>query len=75
MVNNSVQASSIIQFYIEEDGIHAELEIGMDSLNALKNLLPNEIYTYYGFSSRGGLQKQKFFQMIISRSFNHWIIL
>ena len=61
MVNNSVQASSIIQFYIEEDGIHVELEIGMDSLNAFKNLLPNEIYTYYGFGEEPFAQRQKHF--------------
>jgi len=61
MVNNSVQASSIIQFYIEEDGIRVELEIGMDSLNAFKNLLPNEIYTYYGFGEEPFAQRQKHF--------------
>ena len=35
MVNQSMRADTIIEFHVEEDGIDADLEIGLDSLRVL----------------------------------------
>ena len=44
MVNRSVESSAIAQFYIDERGVRVELEIGLDTIPAFANLMPDGIY-------------------------------
>ena len=48
MVNRSVEASNIAQYYIDERGVRVELEIGLNSIDAFRNLLPDAIYQRLG---------------------------
>lgn len=48
MRSQAIEASSIIQYYIDEQGIRAELEIGLNSVNAFRNLMPDAIYRQLG---------------------------
>ena len=45
-------ASTIAEYYVEEDRIRLELEIGAADLEAFRNLLPDEIYQKLGHPSR-----------------------
>ncbi len=61
MVNQSAKASSIIEFYIDEDGVRTELEIGLDALAAFKNLLPDPIYQELGYGNEPLAQREQLF--------------
>ncbi|MEH6569189.1 MAG: hypothetical protein V7709_08945, partial [Halioglobus sp.] len=49
MQSQAIKASTIIQYYIDEKGVKVELEIGIESLEGFKNLLPDEIYQQLGY--------------------------
>ena len=49
IVNKAMQASSIAEFYIDKQGVRVELEIGINSLEGFKSLLPDQIYQNMGF--------------------------
>ena len=62
IVNQSMLASSIVEFYIDDEGVTAELEIGLNVLPAFKNLLPDEVYQKLDFGSEDEEQRrQEFF--------------
>ncbi len=44
IINKSMLASNIIEFYVDDEGVTAELEIGLDSVPLFKNLLPDGVY-------------------------------
>ncbi len=48
MRSQAVEATSIIEYYIDEQGVRAELEIGLNSVNAFRNLMPDAIYRELG---------------------------
>ncbi len=50
MVNRSVEASSIAQYYIDEQGVRVELEIGLNAIDSFRNLMPDAIYQKLGHS-------------------------
>jgi hypothetical protein len=45
-------ATTIAEYFIEEDRVRLELEIGISDLEAFRNLLPDEIYGRLGFEAR-----------------------
>ena len=45
-------ATTIAEYFIEEDRVRLELEIGITDLEAFRNLLPDEIYGRLGFEPR-----------------------
>jgi hypothetical protein len=49
MRSEAVKASAIIQYYIDEQGVRVELEIGLPALKGFRNLLPDEINRELGF--------------------------
>jgi len=61
IVNQSMLASTIIEFYIDDKGVTAELEIGLESLPVFKNLLPDEVYQQLGFGNEVSLLRQRAF--------------
>jgi hypothetical protein len=61
IINKSMLASSIIEYYVDDEGVTAELEIGLDSLPLFKNLLPDEVYKQLGFGSEKSLSRQQEF--------------
>jgi hypothetical protein len=46
--NQAMRASTIAEFFIEEERVVAELEIGVSDLEAFRLLMPNEIYERLG---------------------------
>ena len=44
-----MKATTIAEFYIEEEGARVELEMGLSALSAFRNLLPDPIYQHLGF--------------------------
>ncbi len=51
MVNRSVEASNLAQYYIDERGVQLELEIGLNSLEEFRNLMPDAIYRDLGYGN------------------------
>ena len=49
MRNQSVEASTIVQYYVDEQGVQVELEIGIASVDDFRNLMPTGIYREMGF--------------------------
>jgi len=50
--NQAMKASTIAEFFIEDEQVRVELEVGMDDLPAFQNLLPDSIYEKMGFAPR-----------------------
>jgi hypothetical protein len=50
-------ASTIAEFYVEDDGILLELEIGPEDLQAFRNLFPDEIYERLGHPPRAATER------------------
>jgi hypothetical protein len=42
-------ASTIAEYYVQDGGVTAELEIGLSNLEGFRNLLPDEIYEKLGY--------------------------
>ncbi|MEP1471923.1 MAG: hypothetical protein ABJK20_09060 [Halieaceae bacterium] len=51
MINRSVEASSLAQYYIDERGVQVDLEIGLSSLEDFRNLMPDTIYRELGYDA------------------------
>ena len=47
--SQAMKASNIAQYYIEDQQVRVELEIGLESLPAFRNLMPDGIYREMGF--------------------------
>jgi hypothetical protein len=45
-------ANTIAQYYVDAQGVRVELEIGLDDLDAFRNLLPDDIYQRLGHAAR-----------------------
>jgi hypothetical protein len=60
-VNQSAEAATIIEFYIGEQGVRAELEIGLDSVEVFKNILPDAIYQQLGYGQEALAQREQVF--------------
>jgi hypothetical protein len=52
VTNQSMFASTIAEFYVQQDEIRVELEIGLQDLPAFRNLMPDEIYEEMGNAPR-----------------------
>ena len=50
--SQAVKASTIAQYYIDEQGVRVELEIGLEFIDGFKNLLPDAIYHEFGFGEK-----------------------
>ena len=44
IVSQAMKASTIAELFIEQQAVRVELEIGIDSLPAFRNILPDPIY-------------------------------
>jgi hypothetical protein len=58
--SQAMLASTIAEFFITEDGVAVELEIGLEDIAAFANLLPDEIYEKFAgppLSSRERLER------------------
>ena len=49
VVTQAMKASTILEIHIEKNTIRAELEIGLEDLEAFRNLLPDPIYERLGY--------------------------
>lgn len=50
VVSQSMFASTIAEYFVEEDHVMVELEIGMKDLPAFRNLLPDSVFQKMGYS-------------------------
>jgi len=50
--NQAMLASTIAEFYVEDDQVLVKLEVGVKDLSAFKNLLPDEIYQKMEFAEK-----------------------
>ena len=50
--SQALRASTIVQYYIDGQGVRVELEIGVESIEGFKNLVPDAIYQQFGFGNR-----------------------
>ncbi|MEE9148340.1 MAG: hypothetical protein V3U27_13175 [Candidatus Tectomicrobia bacterium] len=48
--SQAMKASTIAEFFIEEDHVRVELEVGLNDLPAFQNILPDTLYEKMGFS-------------------------
>lgn len=48
VVSQAMFASTIAEYFVEEEHVRVELEIGVNDLDAFRNLLPNAIYEKLG---------------------------
>jgi len=48
MRSQAVDASSLAQYYVDEHGVTVELEIGLNSIEAFRNLMPDAVYQRLG---------------------------
>lgn len=51
VVNQSLFAETIAEYYVEDDHVRLELEIGPGDLGAFRNLLPDALYQQLGFGN------------------------
>ncbi|MCJ8318352.1 MAG: hypothetical protein MJK12_01875 [Colwellia sp.] len=49
VINKSMQATTIAQYYIDDSGVKLNLEIEVSSIEPFKNLLPDELYKKMGY--------------------------
>ena len=47
--SQALEASSIAQYYVDGEGVRLELEIGLASLGAFRNLMPDAVFREMGF--------------------------
>ena len=52
IVTKAMTASTIAEYYVEEQGIRLELEVSAVDLKAFSNLLPDELYQNLGFEPK-----------------------
>jgi len=50
MVSRAMFASTIAEYFVEEDHVRVELEIGMDDLPTFRNLLPDAVFEKMGYT-------------------------
>ncbi|MEE8388262.1 MAG: hypothetical protein V3R65_06790, partial [Acidiferrobacterales bacterium] len=48
IVPQAMFASTIVEYFVEDDHVRVELEIGMQDLQAFRNILPESIYARLG---------------------------
>ena len=62
MVSQAMFASTIVEYFVEEDQVRVELEIGVADVGAFRNLLPDALHEQLGFGSEPLRQRiAKFF--------------
>lgn len=59
--NQAMKASTIVEFHIDKSGVRANLEIGVNSVDDFKNLLPNTIYQKLDYGKKSQQQRHKIF--------------
>jgi hypothetical protein len=52
IITQAMKASTIAEYYIEDDGIRLELEVGAVDLKAFADLLPDQLYEKLGFKPK-----------------------
>ena len=50
--SQAMKASTIAEFFIEDEQVRVELEVGINDLPAFQNILPDSIYEKMGFAPR-----------------------
>ena len=60
-VNRSTSAPTIAEFFVTEEGITAEIEIGEEDIRAFRNLLPDELFEKLGFDPQPLVERYKVF--------------
>ena len=61
MVSRAMFASTIAEYFVEEDHVRVDLEIGVNDLASFRNLLPDAIYQELGYPPEAFDQRLKLF--------------
>ncbi len=61
IVSQAMFASTIAEYFVEEDHVRVELEIGMSDLDAFRNMLPDAIYQEMGHAPEPLEERLKLF--------------
>jgi len=61
VVSQAMFASTIAEYFVEEDHVRVELEIGVNDLDGFRNLLPDSIYQEMGHGSEPMEERLKLF--------------
>lgn len=61
MVSQAMFASTIAEYFVEEDHVQVDLEIGVNDLASFRNLLPDAIYQELGYQPEALDQRLKLF--------------
>ena len=51
VISQAMFASTIAEYFVEEDHVRVELEIGAADVNAFRNLMPDQVYRDMGFGA------------------------
>ena len=63
IVPRAMLANTIAEFFVEDQGVRVEMEIGLKGLPAFRNILPNQIYEQLGYGETPFSERQeRFFQ-------------
>ena len=57
VVSQAMFASTIAEYFVEEDHVRVELEIGAADVNAFRNLMPDKVYRDMGFGAEPFAQR------------------
>ena len=52
MLSRAMFSDTIAEYFVEQNGVRVELEVGMENIAAFRNLLPDEIYQEMGYDAR-----------------------
>ena len=61
MVSTAMFASTIAEYFVEEDHVRVDLEIGVSDLASFRNLLPDAIYQELGYPPKAFDERLKLF--------------
>ncbi|MDH3903788.1 MAG: hypothetical protein OES90_11270, partial [Xanthomonadales bacterium] len=61
VVSQAMFASTIAEYFVEEDHVRVDLEIGVNDLASFRNLLPDAIYQEFGYPPESLEQRLKLF--------------
>ena len=52
VVSQAMYANTIAEYYVEDDHVRLELEIGADDVDVFRNLMPDGFYERLGYTAR-----------------------
>jgi len=61
MISRAMESSAIAQYYVGDEGVRVELELGLDSLESFRNLMPDALYQRMGYEEKPLAERLRIF--------------